>query len=404
MEREAAESDVARGMAGGGAGPGRESALRFHRGLEAQHRRHRRRGSVERPVESTEGDHRRSHRGLGEDHHLGEAQRSGRGRARERPEHPDVGAGDQEHAPKERLLAKPGGLVLQPMEVGSPIDESVDDPGGEAEETKLLGGRGIDGEAVGIVGIALGAPHFVGIAIAPDGALTQEPVRRKPRAREHERRPPGVRGENHGAGEAAEKLDEPARDEVHRNGERRTGHAQIEVPGHGEVARELRVLEMAHARGPHAGFGEPVVEPRGGAVPEVRAHRLVDGSEHLEEHENPPGEAERRGERLAALDRRDEPPHRDGENRRQDASQEENAPPEDGERKIGFRKDGEELPLVPRGQAFHGRRIRESLASRLGKNYEDGRSAAVVPSPTGWRARRNSEGVIPESSRNSGTP
>ena len=93
---------------------------------------------------------------------------------------------------------------------------------------------------------------------------------------------------------------------------------------------------MAHARRAHARLGQPVVEPRRGAVAEVGADRLVDRREHLEQDEHDADERERAGEAVAALHRADEHAHRDREHRRQHAAQDEHDPPGDGERRSAF--------------------------------------------------------------------
>ena len=76
-----------------------------------------------------------------------------------------------------------------------------------------------------------------------------------------------------------------------------------------EVGGERRVLEVAHAGRAHAGVGQPVVEPGGGAVAEVGADRLVDRREHLEQDEDDADErrAGRRGRRRAGRRRRARP-------------------------------------------------------------------------------------------------
>ena len=66
---------------------------------------------------------------------------------------------------------------------------------------------------------------------------------------------------------------------------------------------ELRVLEMAHPRGPHAGDGEPVVEPGRGPGAEEGADGLVDRRQHLERHEHDPHQRQRPDEVLAPLHR-----------------------------------------------------------------------------------------------------
>ena len=111
---------------------------------------------------------------------------------RERPEHDDVGADDEQQAPEHRLLAQPRRLVLQLVQPRAARDEAIDRPVGEAEQAQLLRRRRIDREPVRVVGVALRAAHLLGVAVAPDRALAQQPVRGEPGAAEHERRPPRV--------------------------------------------------------------------------------------------------------------------------------------------------------------------------------------------------------------------
>ncbi len=179
-------------------------------------------------------------------------------------------------------------------------DEAIDRPADQTEQPQLLAGGRIDREPIRVVGVALRAAHFVGVAVAPDPALAQQPVRRQPGAAEHDRRPPGVGGEDDGGREAGDHLDQAAGDEVHRDRQRRAGHAEIEIARDGEVVGQLRILEVAHAGRAHARVGQPVVEPGGRAIAEVGAHRLVDGIEHLEQDEDDADQRERRSEAVAA--------------------------------------------------------------------------------------------------------
>ena len=127
----------------------------------------------------------------------------------------------------------------------------------QAEQPQLLAGRRVDGEPVGIVGDALRAAHLVGVAIEPDRALAQQPMRRQPRRRQHQRRPPGEPEQHHRHGQAADHAHQAAGDEVHRVGQRRSGHAAIELTGHGEVggqAPDFRgAPSRADARRPRSG-------------------------------------------------------------------------------------------------------------------------------------------------------
>ena len=222
------------------------------------------------------------------------------------------------------------------MQASASGDETFDRPAGEAEQPQFLARGRVHRQAISVVGIPLRVAHFFGVAIAPDRALAQQPVRRQPRARQHERRPPRVSGENHGGRHAADHLHHAGRDEIHRDRERRAGHPEIEVARHGEIGGQRRILQMPHARRAHAGLGQPVVEPRGGTVAQVRADRLMNRAEHLKQHEDRAGKRQRTGQRIAALHRADQHAHRDREHRRQDPSQQQGRPPGDGEAGSAF--------------------------------------------------------------------
>jgi hypothetical protein len=68
-------------------------------------------------------------------------------------------------------------MELEPM-AGEPVEQ----PRREAEQPDLLGGGGLGGEVVGVVGVAAGGLHLVGVAVAPDAALAEQPVGRAPRS------------------------------------------------------------------------------------------------------------------------------------------------------------------------------------------------------------------------------
>ena len=72
----------------------------------------------------------------------------------------------------------------------APIREPVDHPVGEPEQPQLLGRRRVGGEAVGIVRVPLGRRAPLGVAVAPDPALPQQPVGRAPGEQQDQRRPP----------------------------------------------------------------------------------------------------------------------------------------------------------------------------------------------------------------------
>ncbi len=200
------------------------------------------------------------------------------GSARQQPEHHHIGRGHQQQAPEDGALAHTGGGVLQLVQARAPGDETVDRPAGEAEEPQLLAGRRIHRQPVGVVGIALRGAHLLCLAVVPDGAVSQQPMGRQPRAGQQQRRPPRVAREDHGRCHPAGDLDQAGSDKVHGNGKRRPGHPQVEIPSHGQVAGERRIFQMRNAWRPHAGLGEAVVKPGGGAIAEVCADRLVNGA------------------------------------------------------------------------------------------------------------------------------
>ncbi len=317
-----------------------------HRVPEAEDGGDRGRGAVESPVEPAEGEHARADRHLRVHDHLVEAEAAGRRTVGQRPEHGAVGQRHQQHAQGERALAQAGGPVLQLVEEPAAGDEALDGPADEAEQPELLGGRRIDRQPVGIVGVALGLAHLVGLAVLPHRALAQQPVRREPRPGQQRRCPPGV-AEQHGRRrQAGEQLDQARGDEVHADRERRAGHAEVEVAGRGEVGGEVGILEVADAGRVDAGVGEPVVQPRGQPVAQVGPDRLVQRAEHLQRHEHQPHRHQRPCERVAALHRPDEHAHGDGEHGREHAPGHEHGPPQHGQRPVGAGQHREELPLL----------------------------------------------------------
>ena len=228
----------------------------------------------------------------------------------------DIRRQHDEKTPNHRPLAETRRLVLQVVQPLSAIEEAIEHPVGEAEQTKLFAGRRIHGEPECILGVALRGADDVGVAIAPDRALAQQPVRNDPRAAENDRRPPGESDEDRGAGDAAEHVDHSTREEIHRKRQRRTRHAEVEVARDGEIARQRRIFEMAHARRSHACVRQSIVQPRGRAVAELRADGGVNRREDLEHDKQHADERQRRAERRAALNRSDECAHPEGENDR----------------------------------------------------------------------------------------
>ncbi len=288
----------------------------------------------------------------------------GRG-TRQQPEHQHIGRGHQQQAPEDRTLTHAGGGVLQFVQAGAPGDEAVDGPAGEAEEAQLLAGRGIDRQAVGVVGVALRGAHLLGLAVVPDGAIAQQPMGREPSAGKQQRRPPGVPRQDHGRCHPAGHLDQAGGDEVHGDRKRRPGHPQIEVAGHGQVAGQRRIFQMPNARRAHAGLGEPVVEPGGGAIAQVGAECLMNGAEHLQEHKDRARKGQRPGQRMALLHRAHQHAHGNGEGRRQDAAQQQHRPPASRQTRIRLGQHGEKLPFLARRQRLqHDRILREDGAQK----------------------------------------
>ncbi len=182
-------------------------------------------------------------------------------------------------------------------------------------------------------------------------------MRRQPRANEYARCPPCVSSENHCGGKTTDHLNQASCDEIHGDGQRWSGHPEIEVARDGEVAGERWILEMSHAWRPHAGLGEPVVQPCSRTVAEIGADRQMKRGEHLQEHEDRADKRERTNQAIAALDRADQHPHGDRKRRGQHPSQYEGHPPCGGESRIRLRQDAEELPLLTRGESFEHKRI-----------------------------------------------
>ena len=198
--------------------------------------------------------------------------------------------------------------------------------------------------------MALRLAHLRRLAVAPHRALAQQPVRGEPCAREQQRGPPRVGGEHDRRGETAHQLHQPGGDEIHRDEQRRAGDAEIEIPGHREVADEPGVLEVAHAGRADAGSREAVVQPRRGAAPEIGADGVVNRREHLQQDEHDADEPERRRQVVTPLDRSHQAPHRDGEQCGQRPAQHEERPPRDGQRAVGLWQHARERPLLTRAQ------------------------------------------------------
>ena len=133
---------------------------------------------------------------------------------------------------------------------------------------------------------------------------------------------------------------------------------EIEVARDRQIVSQRRVLEMTHAGRANARFGQLVVEPRRGAIAEVRADGGVNRDQHLQQDERRARERQRRGQAIAMLDGADEHAHRNPEENRQHAPEDEDEPPAKREAGSGLRQHREEDPFLARAQALqHGHRL-----------------------------------------------
>ena len=117
---------------------------------------------------------------------------------------------------------------------------------------------------------------------------------------------------------------------------------------------------MAHALRADARLGQPVIEKGGYAIAEGMTDGGVNGRQHLEQDEDDSSHCERACQALPALHCRHEDAHRDREDHRQDAAQQQCHPPGEGERAIGLGQDGEEHPFLALTQSVqqtHERRL-----------------------------------------------
>ena len=186
-------------------------------------------------------------------------------------------------------------------------------------------------------------------------------MRAEPCARQHQGRPPSIGGKHHCGQQAADHLDQARRDEVHRDAERRTGDAEVEVARHREVRGEGRVLEMSHPRGAYAGDRQLIIEPCGGAAAEIRTDSMMQRGQRLEQYENRAHGQQRHRERGAALHGADQHAHRDGKQCRKQSAKAERRPPGDREPAIRFKQNAGELPFGSGGNAIEDAHSRITL-------------------------------------------
>jgi hypothetical protein len=84
------------------------------------------------------------------------------------------------------------GLPAELEQAASLCAEAVDNPPGQPEEAQFFRRRGLNRELIAVIRMTLRRAHFVGISVAPDSALAQQPVRGQPGVGEQKRRPPGI--------------------------------------------------------------------------------------------------------------------------------------------------------------------------------------------------------------------
>ena len=84
-----------------------------------------------------------------------------------------------------------------------------------------------------------------------------------------------------------------ARNEVQPVGQRRPGHAKVEVARHRQIAGQPRIFEVSHARGADARASQAIVEPRRGAVAKVLTDGGLERGQDLQQDEDDAGERER---------------------------------------------------------------------------------------------------------------
>ena len=105
-------------------------------------------------------------------------------------------------------------------------------------------------------------------------------------------------------------------------------------------------------------------------LPRFVADRLMEGRQHLKQHEHRPDHGQRKGERSAALDRANQHAHGDREQRREQSAQQQHDPPRDRERAVGPGQDAEELPLLAIPQTLDHRRSLSLSATPVALSFD----------------------------------
>src|SRR5262249_37966777 len=101
----------------------------------------------------------------------------------------------------------------------------------------------------------------------------------------------------------------PACYEIHGDEKRRTHHSEIEIARQAQVRSECGVFQMPHTRWTNAALGESIVEPRRGAVTQVRTKCNVNRSQDLQQYEDRADKPQRIGQICAPLNALNERSH-----------------------------------------------------------------------------------------------
>ena len=113
---------------------------------------------------------------------------------------------------------------------------------------------------------------------------------------------------------------------------------------------------MAHAQRADARLRQPVVQPGSRTVAKIRAHRLVDWCEHLEQDKNNARQGQRSTQILPSLYSANQNAHRDAKHSRQDSAQQQDRPPQSRKSRVSFWQDPEKDPLIPAADIRQGRK------------------------------------------------
>ena len=203
----------------------------------------------------------------------------------------------------------------------------------------------------------------------PHSALAQQPVSRQPGEHEQQCGPPVKRGQQDGCADTDHEVDQPAGDEVHRDLERRAHHAEIEVTSHREIGGQLGTFEVSDSGRCHTDRDEPVVEMGCHSRTEVRRDHLMQRLRDQQQCKRHTHHHQWTDQRDVAGDRTDQPPERDGGDRRKHAAQHDQYPPTDRVDRRGTSQGAEELPLLPTSQPIGHLRHQDILTLRSARIF-----------------------------------